>query len=147
METFIDTFLPFKITSKHSKDKSWITPDFKSEIMQRQSDLRSGNFKEYTRLRNKINHESKEIRKTFFKEKMQHVNENDPKQWWRHIKDVVGLSKQNNAKGDIVDLAADINCFFHSVSVDLPPLPAGNRYSVTDLPALCYMKYTYRLMV
>ena len=46
METFIDTYLPFKTTSTHSKDKSWITPDFKSLIMQRQSALHSGNSKE-----------------------------------------------------------------------------------------------------
>ena len=102
--------------------------------------------RKYTRLRNKINRESKKLRKSFFKEKMQHLNENDPNNGGDIFKDVVGLSKQNNSSalsglanavsgGNIVDLAADINRFFHSVSADLPPLPAENRYSVTDLPA------------
>ena len=146
METFMNTYLPFKTTAIHSKDKSWITPEFKSLISERQSALHSGNTQRYNNLRNKINRESKKLRRSFFKGKMEHLTESDSKQWWRHVKALVGLSKQDNTSalsglanavsgGDIETLAGDINHFFHSVSADLPPLPEENRFKVEDIPA------------
>ena len=71
---------------------------------------------------------------------MNQLTQNDPKQWWRDVKDVVGLSKQDNtsvlkglanatANGNMAQLAENINDFFWSVSSDLPPLPKENKYS------------------
>ncbi len=71
------------------------------------------------------------------------MSANDPKQWWRHVKDVVGITKHDNVSilqglanavtgGDILDLAEKINKFFNSVSSDLSPLPQKNRFTATD---------------
>ena len=141
VEPFRETFFPLKIVRSHSKDQPWITPDFKTLIARQQAALKKGNDQEYRRLRNIINRESGNLRRRFFKHKMGQLTENDSKNWWGHVKDVVGISKQDNeaslgglanavAGGDIRKLSEKINEFFNQISADLPPLPATNRYSM-----------------
>ena len=90
METFIDTYLPLKLLQHIQRTNPEYT---RFQISNYATTVRSSQWKFHgiCRLRNKINRESKKLRKSFFKEIMQHLNENDPKQWWRHIKDGVGL--------------------------------------------------------
>ena len=137
----IDTYFPMKTTKIHSKDKPWVTPYFKDLINQRQSALHRNSDK-YKNLRNKVNRERTKLRKQFFCNKIDQLTNNDPKQWWRHVKDV-GLTKQENTSvlkglanatsdGNMELLAENINIFFWSVSSDLPPLPKDNIYSKID---------------
>ena len=135
----IETYFPLKATRVHTKDKPWITQSFKDLINQRQAALYKDRAK-YRTLRNPINREKTKLRRLFFKRKISQITTNDPKQWWKHIKEVVGLNKQNNvaalkglsnqvADGNMERLAEQINEFFWSVSSDLPPLPLDNEFS------------------
>ena len=74
---------------------------------------------------------------------MPQLTDNDHKQRWRHVTDIVGISKQDNVaslesianhitSGNLDELAKDIERFFNSVSSVLPPLPESNRYEVSE---------------
>ena len=91
MTSMINSYFPIKITKVHSKDKPWITPHFKDLIKQRQVALHTDRNR-YKALRNRINREQTSLRKHFYKSKINQLTQNDPKQWWRHVKDVVGLT-------------------------------------------------------
>ena len=135
----LSDFFPLKTTTVHTKDKPWVTPEFKQLIKRRQYAKLSGDNETYKCLRNRINKQSKKLRPKFYKNKVQQLATSDSRQWWRHVKELVGLSRSDpvdtftalaneNANGDVLQLASLINEFFHSVSADLTPITTDNTY-------------------
>ena len=67
------------------------------------------------------------------------ITTNDPKQWWKHIKEVVGLNKQNNAAalkelsnqvadGNMERLAEKINEFLGPTASSIGQRIFSNRH-------------------
>ena len=106
-------------------------------------------------LRNQVNREVSRLRHQFYQSKVAAFEESASKDWWKHMKSLLGLSRggkseltnlaNRNADGDVLSLANSINEFLVSVSSDLPrlsknhhifqlqePLPDAFTISVTD---------------
>ena len=72
------------------------------------------------------------LRRKFYGRKLQDLHSTDCRRWWKNIKELTGQSSNKCCqlaslanqltKGDITELAENINSFFHSVSADLQPL-------------------------
>ena len=150
VQTFRESYFPLRTVRSHSKDKPWIASEFKTLIARRQAALMKGNDdQEYRRIRNIINRRCGTLHRRFFNQKKTQLTDNESKNWWRHVKNVVDISKQDNtatpdglanavAGGDISKLSKEINAFFNKVSADLSPLPtATNRYA-TQQPNSMY---------
>ena len=61
-----------------------------------------------------------------------------PRQWWSAVKRITGQSRQQplnclSPDGNMQQLAADINSFFHSVSANLVPLDPSSLPAVEDV--------------
>jgi len=61
-----------------------------------------------------------------------------PRQWWSAVKRITGQSRQQplnclSPDGNMQQLAADINSFFHSVSANLVPLDTSSLPAVEDV--------------
>ena len=151
MTDLIDSCFPVKEVSFHTRDKPWVTEEFKNLVNRRQKALRSGNKPEYNRLRNIINRLSKKLKPRFYNAKVKHLKSSDSRKWWANVKSLAGINKVGgpdtmqsmanvNTNGDVQELSERINTFLHSVTADIPPLKPVNKYS--QIQAVAPHKYT-----
>lgn len=131
ISTGLDIFFPSKTVKLHDHDKPWVTPEFKKIIQDRQRAFRQGRSSQYRRLRNLANRESKRLKSTFLKKKLDELKVNpDAKKWWQCIKQLAGFPKSKILSSFVVndqvllgkELADKINDVFVSSSKDIPPL-------------------------
>ena len=139
INTGLDCFFPSKIVKLHDHDKPWVTVEFKKIIENRQKAFRQGKSLLYRRLRNLANRESKRLKSTFLKKKMDELKLNpNAKKWWQCIKQLAGFAKNKTFSNFVVnnqvfagkELADKINDVFVSSTQDIPPL---NKSPVDDL--------------
>ena len=141
----LDTYLPVKTVRKHNTDKPWITEQFKSLIQSRQWALNNDRG-QYKQLRNKVNRMNKSLRSTFYKRKVENLKQSEPRQWWKHVQNLMGQGRSHSnplqslaneaCDGDLQEMATKINKFFQSVSNDLTPLSAQDTTDCTlQVPA------------
>ena len=154
MSELIDSCFPEKEVTYHTKDKPWVTEQFKELITRRQHALLSGNNTEYKRLRNTINRLAKRLKPKFYNAKIKHLKSSDSRKWWSNVKSLVGLNKSKgpdtmislaneNTDGDVQVLAERINEFLQSVTSDIPPLKPDNKYAQSQ----CITPETYTISV
>jgi len=72
LTALLDQYLPYRKVTKSTADKPWVLQQFKDLIRQRQRAFLSGNRREYSRLRNRINRMSKSPDKNIIKRKFSH---------------------------------------------------------------------------
>ena len=139
INTGLECFFPSKIVKLHDHDKPWVTVEFKRIIENRQRAFRQGKSLLYRRLRNLANRESKRLKSTFLKKKMDELKLNpNAKKWWQCIKQLAGFAKNKTFSNFVVnnqvfagkELADKINDVFVSSTQDIPPL---NKSPVDDL--------------
>ncbi len=129
----VESHFPIKSVKSHSKDKPWVTCEFKDLIIQRQITKTRVNTIQYNRLQNRINRFSKTLRQKFYNQKVLNLKNSDPKTWWRNTKELAGISKSDasnvfkslansETNGNTMQLCNKVNDFFHSVSAPLPPI-------------------------
>jgi hypothetical protein len=142
LQKLFETHFPLKTVQRHSRDKPWVTDYFRLLIRQRQYALKSGNLGRYRELRNKVNRLSKTLEKTFYSKKVEHLRLSNCRDWWKHMKDILGLKSSSTkplqslamttSQGDMDNFVDKVNQFFHSVSSHLEPLSSDNRYLSLD---------------
>ena len=119
----IDKYFPIRTIKTHTKDKLWVTDFFKDLIKQRQFALSNGDKTLYNQTRNKINRLRPNLKTKFYDNKMKQLTENDSKQWWKNVKELVGLKQSSTsealsglanqvADGNMDKLSNEINSFF-----------------------------------
>ena len=96
----------------------------------RQKVFQSGDMGLYRTPRNKVNRMNKQMRGNYYKTEIESLRKCNNKKWWKTIKQLTGKSSSSGheldslanslTEGDNLKLANRINCFFQSVSSDLP---------------------------
>ena len=143
ISVLMEKYFPAKVVKRHSKDKPWITDHFKSLVAKRQYAFISGDLNSYRLLRNTINRMSKRLEGVFYDKKVKQLRSSDSRNWWKGIKELLGLSNkkspieriaQAECDGDIEMLANQINEFFQSVGSHLQPISEENPHKHVSDP-------------
>ena len=133
----IDRIFPLKTLRCHQSDKPWITPAIKLLIQDRQKAFHSRNTSLWRSLKYKVHQEITARKKSYYKNKIQHLRKNDCRKWWNMVNRMSGRSEKtphfslerNGRALSQQELVTTLNEFYCSVNADIPPL------EVTTLPA------------
>ena len=77
----INRIFPVKTIKLHATDKPWITPELKLMIKDRQKAFESGNIPAWRSLKHKVQQEIVKRKKSFYKNKVQHLKNDDCRKW------------------------------------------------------------------
>ncbi len=123
---------------RHSSDRPWVTDAFRCLVKERQAAHIKDQKEKYNVLRNKVNRMAHSLRSKFYRSKVANLKTENPKQWWKDVKALMGKSDNSSSgitslannltDGSIDDLASRINEFFKSVSESLEPLTSDSPY-------------------
>lgn len=131
MNALIEKCLPVHTVKRNTNDLPWVTDKFRFLIKKRQFYFHSGNETLFRFYRNKVNRERKKLKSDHVMKTMCNLKQNNPRDWWKNIKSLVGINKkgdclesmaQSECDGDVSKLANNINDFFKNVSSHLTPL-------------------------
>ena len=133
----IDRIFPPKLVKFHHSDKPWVTPAIKTLIRDRQKAFHSRNNPLWLSLRRKVQYEIRERKKSFYKNKVQHLRNTDSRRWWKMVNKMSGKPEKTKyfsleRIGETLNdeqLASALNEFYVSVNADIPP------FDVNLLPA------------
>jgi hypothetical protein len=96
-----------------------------------------GNTLMFNYLRNKVNRERKKLQRSFYEKKMKHLKNENPKQWWKSIKDITGKNNQSNTlvtmantlcNGSTQQLAGCISKALNEVTSDMKALTPDDNF-------------------
>ena len=82
--------MPKRSITVHSKDAPWMTCELKSQIRKRQLALQQGNDILFKYYRNLVNRNRKKCRGNYYENKISHLKNSKPKNWWREVKQICG---------------------------------------------------------
>jgi hypothetical protein len=85
----------------HQEDKPFITGRIKTLIVNRDKAFAKGDKQKFTSLRNKVRDEIKKEKQKFYRVKVKPLQSNNPKDWWKSIKRICGIGK--NQKINLVN--------------------------------------------
>ena len=81
----INRIFPVKTIKLHATDKPWITPELKLMIKDRHRAFPSGNAPAWRSLKYKFQREIAKRKKSFYKNKVKHLKNDDCRKWWKII--------------------------------------------------------------
>ena len=82
----VNTIMPERSVKVHATDRPWITDQLKRLFAKRQKAFTSGSKSLYAVLRNNVIRERKRCRKTYYSNKVRHLQDTKPRDWWREVK-------------------------------------------------------------
>ncbi|PFX22146.1 hypothetical protein AWC38_SpisGene13322 [Stylophora pistillata] len=102
IHTGLNILMPVRRVRVNSSDVPWVTPHLKSLILKRQRaflehGVESSSYKLY---RNAVDRERKSCKASFYKVKVEHMKEENPKLWWKEVKLLSG--SQSNS-GNVIN--------------------------------------------
>ena len=129
----INRRFPVKTIKLHATDKPWITPELKLMIKDRQRAFHTGNIPAWRSLKYKVQQEIAKRKKSFYKNKVQHLKNDDCRKWWNIINQMSGRSGKPSffsldRDGRTIsqqELVNSLNQFYVSVNADIPPLDSN----------------------
>ena len=86
----IDRIFPPRTVKRHITDKPWITLEIKNLIKDRQKACHSNNTPLCRLLKNKIQLEITEKKKSFYRNKVNHLKSSDTRKWWEMVNKMSG---------------------------------------------------------
>ena len=130
IKTCLDCFFPCRTVKLHDNDKPWVAANFQKIIEKRQRAFREGQGSQFRRLRNLANRESKRLKATYLKRKLDELQ-----LYPNAIKQLVGYPKNKILSNFVVDnqvltgkhLAQKINDVFVSFTQDIRPLNMSSQ--------------------
>ncbi|XP_035688786.1 uncharacterized protein LOC118424344 [Branchiostoma floridae] len=131
----VDKYFPTKVVRLHCRDKPWVTPCIKALIEKRQKAFHKGNTSAWKRYRNRVIREISTAKRNHYRDKVEHLKTADPKEWYRNIKDMTGIRRDQGNQILGVDntnpkeAANAINTYLAAASQQFPPL------SLDELPS------------
>ena len=136
--SLLNKYLPARLSSRHTSEKPWVSDRFKDLIRQRQSAWKNQDMVKYRALRNLVQRTANKLRSKYYNRCVKSLRNAGPRQWWSAVKRITGQSRQQplnclSPDGNMQQLAADINSFFHSVSANLVPLDPSSLPAVEDV--------------
>ena len=129
----INRRFPVKTIKLHATDKPWITPELKLMIKDRQKAFHTGNIPAWRSLKYKVQQEIAKRKKSFYKNKVQHLKNDDCRKWWNIINQMSGRSAKPSFSsldrdGRTIsqqELVNSLNQFYVSVNADIPPFDSN----------------------
>ena len=91
----MDTHFPYKSVTRHIADKPLVTDYFRHLTRQQLRAIMSGDIDEARRLRNLVNRTASKLRQRFYQSKIAALEETSSKDWWKHMKNIIGASSSN----------------------------------------------------
>ena len=86
-QTMIDSLMemcfPYKVVTRHSADKPWVTDGFRLLVRKRQRAHMSGNFVQDKILRNKVNRAATKLRYDFYQKHVTALSDTGSHDWWK----------------------------------------------------------------
>ena len=139
----LDSVLPLRSKTIHSRDPPWVNPVLKDPISRRQRALAENNQPMFRFLRNRVNRERKNCRQRYYYSK---VKECKPSAWWKEVKKLSGMSSALRDSDELMrslqhiseeslsasDLANLINDTFLCPMQDFTPLSAETLQQLQD---------------
>ena len=93
----MNNIMPEKLKRVYPKDSPWMTVKLKNLIQQRQSAFHANKHSNvYKALRNAVNRERKSCKAKYYSSKVEDLKGTNPKQWWKAMKKLSGLSKKSS---------------------------------------------------
>ena len=93
-QTMIDSLMemcfPYKIVTRHSADKPWVTDGFRLLVRKRQRAHMSGHFAQEKILRNKVNRAATKLRYEFYQKRVTALRDTRSHDWWKNMKKTNG---------------------------------------------------------
>jgi hypothetical protein len=86
----IDRIFHPRTVKRHITDKPWITPEIKNLIKDRQKAFHSNNTPLWRLLKNKVQLEIAEKKKSFYRNKVNHLKSSDTRKWWKMVNKMSG---------------------------------------------------------
>ena len=92
IHTGLDILMPVKRVRVNTSDVPWMTSHLKSLILKRQKAFREHGAESscYKFYRNAVNRERKSSKASFYKIKVEHMKDENPKLWWKEVKRLCG---------------------------------------------------------
>lgn len=145
LKDLLDHHMPLRTVSKETRDKPWITEEYKALIAKRQKAHKQGNKAMYRLYRNRVNRASKRLRATYYQNQVQDLKDTNPRMWWKKTKSLLGkdVSSASAFQGilgeqysnDTSAMINGINTFLESVSSELEPLVPNTEPVVNAVPS------------
>ena len=134
----LDSVLPLRSKTIHSRDPPWVNPALKGLIRRRQRALAENNQPMFRFLRNRVNRERTFCKQRYHYSKVSQLKECKPSAWWKEVKKLSGMSSAVRDSDELMrslqyiseeslsasDLANLINDTFLSPMQDFTPLSA-----------------------
>ncbi|XP_068749281.1 uncharacterized protein [Montipora capricornis] len=134
----LDSVLPLRSKTIHSRDPPWVNSALKDLIKRRQRALAENNQPMFRFLRNRVNRERKICRQRYYDSKVSQLKECKPSAWWNEVKKLSGMSSAVRDSNELMrslqhiseeplsalDLANLINDTFLSPMQNFTPLSA-----------------------
>ena len=137
--SLLDEYCPVRQVERCSLDRPWVTGEFCSLVVKRQRAFMSGNMTLYRLYRNQVNLARKRFQMLHYRCSVEQLGDDNPRQWWKDIKGMVGMSKSNNklqsladtvCEGNLQELTTRINSFFETVTADFQPFTPGEVFHI-----------------
>ena len=89
--------MPVKRVRVNTSDAPWMTQHLKSSILKRQKAFHKHGAEspQYKFYRNAVNRERMTSKANFYKIKMEHLKDENPKVWWKEVKQLGGASSRS----------------------------------------------------
>ena len=88
----LDSVLPLRSKTIHSRDPPWVNPALKGLIRRRQRALAENNQPMFRFLRNRVNRERTFCKQRYHYSKVSQLKECKPSAWWKEVKKLSGMS-------------------------------------------------------
>ena len=131
MWAMINKFFPLVKVVVTDNEKKWITPKIKDLISQRQKAHVTRNFDKRNHLTSKLRQKIKYAKRNYNKSQTDKVLKNDPKEWHRHISNIINNGKRNNnilnsipelSQKPLEEMISIINDHFGKICQSYPPV-------------------------
>ena len=109
----MDDTMPLKTVRVHPSDKSWLTPQIKILIRDRQRAYTRGDQEKYNQLKAKVSRLIANAKQKFYQDKAQDLRHSNPGKWYRSIYAMTGADQQHvditaPSKTELSKLADDL---------------------------------------
>ena len=97
LHTELDLLMPIRRVRVNTSDAPWMNDHLKSLILKRQKAFHDGGWGSmlYKFYRNAVNRERKSCKARFYKTKVEHMKEENPKVWWKEVKRLCGFNSNS----------------------------------------------------
>ena len=111
IDSLIEMCFPYKIVTRHSADKPWVTDGFRLLARKRQRAHMSGNFAQEKILLNKVNRAATKLRYEFYQKHVTALRDTRSHDWWKNMKNLMGIEANDSSKMQgLANKVADGNC-------------------------------------